>query len=485
MSSELRFTSALELAALVRAKVVSPVELVEEYARCIDHLNPRLGAYLTVATDEAITVARAAERQLSRQNDLPPFHGVPIAIKDLNDTAGIRTTHGSALLASHVPTRDGAVVRRIKDAGFIVHGKTNTPEFGFSFVTEPPAYFPARNPWDLSRTPGGSSGGAGAAVAAGMTPIAQGSDAGGSIRVPAAVCGLFGIKPSRGRVSAAPYSDTLHWQNGPIARTVADAAALLDVMTGYETGDAWSARPPERPFLAEASTTPQPLRIAVSFGGVLTIGEVRDAVVSFASLLADLGHRIEEADPAESWAVLPDRDEAATDAARAGVNLSRCQILNALSEDDLDALDPVNRYLLSASTGYPASSYAVGLEQEALTARALVHFWRAHDVLLTPVVATAPIRVGEGRDGPPSDLLDIWDHFAPFTDIWNTTGQPAVSLPIGFDASGLPLGVQLVGPPDGEAMLIQLAAQAESARPWIGQRPLLADHAIPDHTPGA
>src|SRR5499433_772737 len=236
VEQELAFASALEQAELIRSRTVSPVELVEVYLERIDRLNPELNCYLTVAYESARAAAEGAEVGLARrQPDLPPFHGVPIAIKDMADTAGIRTTWGSAGYRDRVPERDAYVVRKLKSAGFIVLGKTNTPEFA-SGSTDPVGYGPCRNPWNPERTVFGSSGGAGSALAAGLCPIAHGSDAGGSIRLPAAACGVVGLKPSRGRVSNELPGWDLLLQEGPLARTVADAAAMLDTIQGYAPG---------------------------------------------------------------------------------------------------------------------------------------------------------------------------------------------------------------------------------------------------------
>src|SRR5712691_3850126 len=226
--SDLAFATATEQAALVRSGEVSPVELVETYLERIEQLDPQLNAYVTVCADEALAAARTAAAEPADR----PFHGVPLPIKDLSETAGIRTTFSSRAFADYVPDFDVAVVRRLKEAGFIVLGKTNTPELGITAVTESELNGPCRNPWDTTRTPGGSSGGAAAAVAAGLAPAAHGSDGGGSIRIPASCCGLFGIKPARGRVSPAPYGDVLAGlaTSGPITRSVRDAAALLDAM---------------------------------------------------------------------------------------------------------------------------------------------------------------------------------------------------------------------------------------------------------------
>ena len=237
------------------------MELVDVYLERIERLDPELNAYVTVCADEARAAARAAEDAPAER----PFHGVPLPIKDLNETAGVRTTFSSRAFADYVPAFDAAVVRRLKEAGFILLGKTNTPELGSTAVTESELNGVCRNPWDPGRTPGGSSGGAAAAVAAGLAPAAHGSDGGGSIRIPASCCGLFGIKPARGRVSPAPYGGLEGFgTSGPIARTVLDAAALLDVMQGYETGDPYWAPPPERPFAEEVGSDPGRLRIAVT-----------------------------------------------------------------------------------------------------------------------------------------------------------------------------------------------------------------------------
>jgi len=261
VSDELAFTPALELAARVRRGEISPVELTELFLERIDRLDPKLNAFVTVDADGALAAARAAEASPSDA----PFHGVPIPIKDLNETAGLRTTYSTKAYAKYVPEFDAAVVRRIREAGFVVLGKTNTPELGTIAQTESELNGACRNPWDVSRTPGGSSGGAAAATAAGLCPLAHGSDGGGSIRIPASCCGLFGLKPSRGRVSPSPYgSGALGIStSGSLARTVRDAAALLDAMAGYETGDFYVAPAPERPFLEEAERAPGRLRMGL------------------------------------------------------------------------------------------------------------------------------------------------------------------------------------------------------------------------------
>jgi len=262
-AADLAFTPAREQAAMVRRGDVTPSELVESYLARIERIDPTLDAYLTVAADAAGDAARAAEDRLAAGDDAP-FLGVPISVKDLVDTAGIRTTHGTAAWHDRVPEHDAEVVRRLRAAGFVVLGKTNTPQLGCRATTESPKFPTCRNPWDTTRHAGGSSGGAASALAAGLCPISLGSDGGGSIRIPAGWCGVFGIKPSRGRVSSAPRPTPWASVIGPIARTVDDAAALLDVIAGYVTGDPWWAPPPARPFVDEVGADHGRLRVAVT-----------------------------------------------------------------------------------------------------------------------------------------------------------------------------------------------------------------------------
>src|SRR5205085_3874084 len=293
-TSELAFTPALELAARIRARELSPVELTELYLERIERLDPQLNAFVHLDADGALAAAHDPHDG--------PFAGVPIPIKDLTDVAGLPTTYSTKAYARNVAAADAAVVRRIREAGFVVLGKTNTPEFGTIGVTESELNGNCRNPWDLSRTPGGSSGGAAAATAAGLCPLAHGTDGGGSIRIPSSCCGLVGLKPSRGRVSPAPFgSGSLGLgTSGPIARTVRDAAALLDVMAGYEPGDSYVAPAPERPFLAEADVEPGRLRIAVTAdppSPVPVDPSCISALQSAADLLEDLGHDVFEQMP--------------------------------------------------------------------------------------------------------------------------------------------------------------------------------------------
>jgi len=461
VGDELAFASALELAAQVRAGDVTPAELVQLYLDRIERLDPELNSYVTVDADGALGAARAARPG--------PFSGVPISIKDLNDTAGLRTTYSCKAFADNVPQADHAVVRRIREAGFVVLGKTNTPELGSIGMTESELNGDCRNPWDTTRTPGGSSGGAAAALAAGLCPVAHGSDGGGSIRIPSSCCNLFGIKPSRGRVSPAPYgSGSLGLgTSGPIARTVRDAAALLDVMAGYEAGDFYVAPEPERPFLAEAYVEPGRLRIAATTTPPIDVPvdpACAAAVGVAAEVLAELGHDVVEATPA--W-----RTDDAT------IHFTRIwQIGPAVSGvDDLSLLEPFNRMLAEQASATPSTDSARSVMRLQQLARQIVAFWDDVDVVVTPTLALPPVEIGWARrDGDPASVFERQWQWTPFTAIVNVTGQPAMSVPLHESADGLPIGVQFIGKPFAEATLIRLAAQLEQARPWADRRPAVS-----------
>ena len=372
----------------------------------------------------------------------------------------MRTTFSSRAFADYVPTADAAVVRRIKDAGFIVLGKSNTPEFGSTAVTESVLNGICRNPWNPERTPGGSSGGAAAAVAAGTMPLAHGSDGGGSIRIPASCCGLFGIKPSRGRVSPAPYvSGSLELsQSGPLSVTVRDAAAFLDVIAGYEPGDAHWATPPERPFLDEVGADPGRLRIAFTAEPPIpfdvdprVVAVARDA----ADALAALGHEVVDGGP--QW----------SDETLLSGFAKLWQVGPALFPvADPALLEPLNRELASVAHETSSVVFAQAVAGLQRLARRIVSFWNDVDIVLTPGLAKLPVPIGwifEPDD--PWEQFRRGGEFTPFTPIVNITGQPAATVPFGV-VNGLPVGVQLIGPPAGEAMLFRLAAQLEEAHPW-------------------
>ena len=446
-------TDALGLAAQVRAGEVSSRELVQDAIARVEAANPELNFLVTECFERARATSPAAG----------PFGGVPMLVKDLTETAGLRTTFSSRAFADHVPANDAAVVRRMKEAGFVVIGKSNTPEFGITAVTESELNGACRNPWDTSRTPGGSSGGAAAAVAAGVLPLAHGSDGGGSVRIPAACCGLFGIKPSRGRVSPAPYvSGSLELsQSGPLSVTVRDAAAFLDAIAGYEPGDAHWAPPPERPFLDEVGVDPGRLRIALTAEPAVPhpvdprlVGVARRA----ADALAALGHDVVERTP--DWV-----DESVLSAFAKLWQLTPA--LYPVADDAL--LMPINRALAEAARETSSVTFAQSVSALQRAARRIVAFWADVDIVLTPALAKLPVPVGwvfEPED--PWEQFARGGEFTPFTPIVNVTGQPAAAVP--FDVvDGLPVGIQLIGPPAGEAVLFRLAAQLEAAHPWAGR----------------
>jgi amidase len=420
------------------------------------------------ATNSALNylVTDCFEQALATEPSDGPFSGVPMLVKDLNETAGVRTTFSSRAFSDYVPTNDSAVVRRMKDAGFVVLGKSNTPEFGSTCVTESALNGACRNPWDTARTPGGSSGGAGAAVAAGALPLAHGSDGGGSIRIPASCCGLFGIKPSRGRVSPAPFvSGSLELsQSGPLSVTVRDAAAFLDVIAGYEPGDAHWAPPPQRAFLDEVGADPGRLRIAFTVEPPIPF-PVDDAVAAIArdaaEALAALGHEIVEQTP--PWV---DETLLSTFAKIWQVGPAMYPV------PDRQLLEPLNRALAAAAHETSSVVFAQNVAGLQRLARRIVAFWDDVDVVLTPGLAKLPVPIGwvfEPED--PWEQFDRGGEFTPFTPIVNVTGQPAAMVPFGV-VEGLPVGVQLIGRPADEATLFRLASQLEQAHPWADRLPI-------------
>lgn len=457
-SVDLAFTPALELARLIRTRQVSPLELVNLYLERIDRLNPQLGSYFTVTADRAIELARTQTEQLAAgrtQEDLPPFFGVPIGIKDLTPVAGIPCTYGTQALRGNVPAADDGIVARIKKAGFNILGKTATSQIGSLPYTEPEGFGPARNPWNLEYTAGGSSGGSAAAVAGGLCAIAQGSDAGGSIRGPAFCCGLVGIKPSRGRISWAPAGDYQSGisANGPIARTVADAAALLDVMAGYIGGDPYWLPDPQPPFLEAATQNLGKLRVAFTTG-VEPLGEAApecaQAVLDTAHLLQGMGHDVEPGCPDFAGLIEP-----FTVIWQSGV---------AASGIPAPALEPMNRWLLEKPIS--AGEYLRAVHQVQSIARRIVEFFDNFDVLVLPVYLHSTIRIGEWASLSFEETLTRIVNWVAPCPPFNASGQPAIAIPAGLDSNGLPIGIQIVGRPAAESTIIALAARIEAERPF-------------------
>ena len=465
------FASALDLARSIREKELSPLEIVDFYLARIDALNPQLNA-VTWRRDDALRAeAKAAEAALMRGEARGPFFGVPIAIKDLTFVEGWPITFGSRSAEHNVTSFTATVVQRYIEAGFLLECRTNSPEFGIMPVAENRLWGATRNPWDLARTPGGSSGGSAAAVAAGMAPIAHANDGGGSIRIPAACCGLVGLKPSRGRVSSGPLvSDVMHGGavEGCVSHTVADTAAVLDVLSVPDPGAWYNAPAPERPFAQEVGAKPGRLRIAFTTEaptGVPVAQPCVDAVRNTAAVLADLGHEVFEGAPA--W---PDQNEV--------FPMFMVVWNTGLALWDVqspDLVEPLSAAMRTAAQATDSLTYVRAVAMLQIHSRRIVQSWgRDFDVLLTPTIAMEPPPVGslfEGEEIDPMMPMMNAAAMCPFTPLINLTGQPAISLPMHWTEGGLPIGVHFVGRPWGEAELIRLAAQLEEAQPWAERRP--------------
>jgi amidase len=466
--TQLHDLTALEQAAAVRAREVSPTELVEHSLARIEALDAGIGAFLTVTPDRARAAAARADRAVVDGVDLPPLHGVPTAIKDLNNTAGVRTTFGSRVMAEFVPDVDDSVVTKLAAAGTISLGKTNTPEFGFPCYTDNDLAGPARCPWDTSLLAGGSSGGAAVAVAAGLVPFAQGSDGGGSIRIPAGINGLFGIKPSRGRVSNAPYNSeaTALGVQGPLARTVRDAAAMLDAMAGPVLGDPfWAAPlPAGETFLGHAGRAPGKLRIGryldAGLPGAEVDPEVRAAFEDASTLLAGLGHEVEDVAAPPTEAIFPSFE----------VVWALSATTLPVPEAAVGHLRPLTRFLRERGLALSARDAMEAMFTLRVFSRRFIQATSGYDVLLSPVCTMPPRPLGWfGDDG--AEDFERQKRYAAFPAVYNVTGQPAVSVPLWWTASGLPIGTMLVGRPADEATLVSLSAQLEEARPWAQRHP--------------
>ena len=468
---ELTCLDATAQAELVRRKEVKPIELVEAAIERIERVNPALNAVVTPMYD----LAREAA-----SGPLPagPFAGVPFLLKDLIVAyAGVRMASGSRFLQEHVPDHDSELVLRYKRAGLIIAGKTNTPEFGLLPTTEPQLFGPTHNPWKAGRTPGGSSGGAAAAVAAGLVPMAHGADGGGSIRIPASCCGLFGLKPTRARTPFGPdLGDVLSGLDvqHAVTRSVRDSAALLDATAGPDLGDPYWAPPPARPFLAEVGVDPGPLRIGYTVEPI-TGGKVHAdclaAVEDAANLCAELGHQVEEASPPLIGPLIVHAFKTMWFAGAAlsvdGVALTTGR---APAEDQFERLTWA---LAQEGRTQSAPAYLIAVAVLQQVARAIARFFVDYDIWLMPTLAEPPLALGE-MDSPPEEPLRGFgraEEFAPFTPLQNATGQPAMSVPLYWNGEGLPIGTHFVGRFGDEATLFRLAAQLEQARPWRNRRP--------------
>jgi amidase len=464
------FLPAVDLAALVRAGNTTPRELVESALRRIEALDGAINAFVEVDGDRALAAAGEVA-----PGDERPFAGVPIAIKANVPVEGLCMNMGSRFLAGHRPDHSAYLVRRLREAGFVVVGVTNMPEFGILPTTEPRHTGPTHNPWDRERTPGGSSGGSAAAVAAGMVPLAHGNDGGGSIRVPASCCGLVGLKPSRGRVSRGPdLGESFLTGDGVLTRTVTDTAVGMDVLSGYEVGDAtWAPRPAE-PYVTAMRRDPGRLRIAMTAANPLGIDADPECVRglhSAAQLLGELGHDVADVAPP-----FPGRDVlelfVKVFGPQVSLGVSYGEYLAGRPPED-DEIEPLSRAMFDQAQHTTSIGYLAAIAQLQALARGLVAFFAEYDLLLTPALAERPLRIGDcnGLGSEPMRDLARSGRFTPYTALFNVTGQPAISLPVGFGEDGLPTAIQLVGRPLSEDTLLQVAAQVETARPWAHQRP--------------
>ena len=466
-ADELAWLPALELAARIRQKAVSPVEVVDAVLARIERLNPRLNCFCAVTAEEGRDAAQAAEVALMTGEALGPLHGVPVSVKDVIFTRRVPTAAGSRLFADHVPEEDAVCVERLKAAGAILIGKTTTPEFGHKGVTDSPLCGITRNPWNPALTPGGSSGGAAVAVAAGLGPLAVGTDGGGSIRVPASFSGIYGLKPSFGRVPMYPRFPGWHGVTvaGPMTRTVRDAALMLDVMAGPDDRDQHSLPAQGGPSCLEAcedGIAGQSVGWSPDLGHATVDREVLDLCSRAAAQFESLGCHVELVNP--SW---DDPEEIF----RVRAAAETWSAWGGRLEADGDRLDPSLVALLRFGRTITIEQYFGAVRRQGDFWTEAQRFLARFDLLLTPTVAVPPFEVGRpavkelnGRALSPLGWM-------PFAFPFNLTGQPAATVPVGFTRAGLPVGLQIVGHRHGERTVLAASAAFEAAQPWARHRP--------------
>jgi aspartyl-tRNA(Asn)/glutamyl-tRNA(Gln) amidotransferase subunit A len=464
---DLCFASAIELAALVREKKVSPVEVTEAFLARIERVNPRLNAYVTLTADLAREAAKRAEAAVMAGAALGPLHGVPFSVKDLVFTAGVRTTAGSQVFRNFVPDADSLVVARLKAAGGIMLGKTNTPEFGYKGTTENLVFGETRNPWALDKTPGGSSGGAGAATAAGLAPLSVGTDGGGSIRIPASFSGIYGLKPTFGRVPSLPGFGGWHSisHTGPMTRTVADAALMMDVLALPDERDRLCVPTETRSFSEAIKSHPRKLRIGWTrdLGYAVVDPQVVSAVEKAISAFREIGWEVEEANPG-----FPDPVEIFNTTVRAENYVVAGDLLSRHAE----LLDPGMRAFARVGAGITALDYLRANQERARLSAQLATFFGKYDLLVTPTVAIPPFPIGSRIREIAGRKVGVIGWIA-FTYPFNLTGNPAASVPCGWTDNGLPIGLQIVGRRFADALVLQASAAFEEVRPWAQRRPKL------------
>ena len=471
MSADLAFMSAIDLAKSIRDKKVSSLEATENFFQRIEQLDPQLHSYLTLCHDQALAEARTADDAVQSGSNLGPLHGVPISIKDLELTKGVTTTMGSAWFRDRVPDMDSIVVERVKASGAIILGKTNTPEFGLSGTTENNLGEPCRNPWNTERTTGGSSGGAAAALAAGLCSLSMGTDGGGSIRIPASFTGLFGIKPTQGRVPrfggyGRPAANHFS-QAGPITRTVADSALLLQVVAGPDSRDVTSIRTTAPDFSAGLSAGVKGMKFAWSgdYGYAAVDAEVAQVTERAAKIFVDIGATLDDSklkleDPFDSfWDIF------------ATASYTSYGHMYDDNKNDLTDYGVTSMEHGRSVTGADLSRAIYEIDR---LGRRMEEFFDDFDLLLSPTMAVPAFPVNDrpavidGRDVDP-----FWG-FVPFTYLINITGQTAASIPCGYSSDGMPIGLHIIGPRGSEAKVLQACAAFEKAMPWVEERPAVS-----------
>ena len=477
MDEKIHTLDAIAQAELIQKEKISIEHLVDSAIDRIESLNPRLNAVILPLFEKA--------RKSVRSGNVPdgPFRGVPILLKDFGCTTEGDPHHSGMQFLKRmnwVADHDTFLAAKFRQAGFVILGRTNTPELALHGVTEPVAYGPTRNPWNLDRSPGGSSGGSAAAVASGMVPVAHGSDAGGSIRNPASTCGLVGLKPSRGRVSAGPDYGEIWGGLGVehvLTRSVRDTAAILDITAGPMPGDPYSLPKPEKPFLMEVGADPGNLRIGVMAkapGGTFELpNEVSTAVIETAELLRELGHAVEDSYPRSLDSSEPGMNWFTLVSGCIARELDHWQEVTGriIGPEDIE---PANWAVAEIGRSLSASDYLATKESMAAFSRRLAGWWAdGFDLLLTPTIGSLPAQIGEFAS-PPDNPLEGFVKTAPigaYTVAFNITGQPAISLPLYWTADGLPIGVQLAASYSREDLLIRIASQLEKALPWKDRWP--------------
>jgi amidase len=461
----------LGLAALVAKRQVTPLELLNAVRQRLEAINPKLNATAQVFFDKA-------EAHIKQGLPAGPFKGVPFVLKDLGQQlAGTITSYGSRVFKDNTPDFDSTLVARYKQAGLVIFAKTTSPEFGLTTTTESVLFGKTRNPWNLERTSGGSSGGSSALVASRVVPMAHGSDGGGSIRIPASCCGLFGLKPTRGRVPLGPTQ--FEGWNGcshhhALTISVRDSAALLDISGGVEPGSPYFSPPPERPFLKEVGADPGKLRIALAIAtpaGTPLDPECKKAATEAARLCESLGHKVEEAQP-------PIEDAWMRDAFLTVLRVSLARTLDDAAKPlgrpvtDKD-VEPVTWLLAQAGRAVSAVAYSRAIATLHQVGLAMAKFQQSYDVILSPTLAKPPVPLGVLSLSPANIATYTKDvtEFGPYTALYNVTGQPSMSVPLHWSPDGLPIGVMFSGRFGEDATLLRLAAQLEKAKPWAGRRP--------------